>query len=523
MKKRSTKKTAKPVKSSKLDSSSHDLMEELEARILMSDGIEAIILDPALTDAQTTPVIEASLVPGTADTTVVAMRHELVIVDTSVADYQKLLDDINANTDGDRQLDVVTIDSSKSGLDQISNILSQYQNLDAVHIISHGTDGQIFLGNSPLIASTLFANSDQIASWGNAFSADGDILFYGCNLAGSETGTALLQGLSNLTGTDVAASDDSTGHESLGADWDLEYTTGIVETSMAFSIEVQQNWVHEMATLTYLDQFNGTASTELHGTSGSDGTTTWSSSWVEVSSDDPGIFQDDGGNMVMFFTRGGTSCISTYERTLDLSAATSATFSLDFKEGTSFNYMDIFVYNGSTWTNVGRISGGDGSTSAYTTWSVDISAYTNAGSSIRIDYRESSGTGDDLWIDNLQVSYTTNNAPTVSNINGDALNYAPGDAATVIDQGTAAAVVDSDSANFDTGTLTVSFTAGSDAAEDVLAIKNYGTGAGQIGVSGSNVTYEGVTIGTFTGGSGGTNLVITFNSSSTPTAAGALI
>ncbi|MEQ1847970.1 MAG: hypothetical protein ABL983_20610, partial [Nitrospira sp.] len=72
-------------------------------------------------------------------------------------------------------------------------------------------------------------------------------------------------------------------------------------------------------------------------------------------------------------------------------------------------------------------------------------------------------------------------------------------------------------------TLTVSIPSGGDGAEDVLAIRNQGTGAGQIGVSGANVTYQGVTIGTFTGGSSGTNLVVTLNSNATSTAVTALV
>ena len=60
-------------------------------------------------------------------------------------------------------------------------------------------------------------------------------------------------------------------------------------------------------------------------------------------------------------------------------------------------------------------------------------------------------------------------------------------------------------------------------ADDRLIIRNQGTGAGQIGVSGSNVTYGGTTIGTFTGGVGTTALVVTFNASSSPAAAQALM
>ena len=123
----------------------------------------------------------------------------------------------------------------------------------------------------------------------------------------------------------------------------------------------------------------------------------------------------------------------------------------------------------------------------------------------------------------LVVTYTTNDAPTITNLSGDSLAYSEGDGAVVIEQGGNATVSDVDSADFNTGTLTVSFTAGSDSAEDVLSIRNQGTGAGQIGVSGANVTYQGVTIGTFTGGSSGSNLVITLNASATPTAVTALV
>src|SRR5262249_39235274 len=60
--------------------------------------------------------------------------------------------------------------------------------------------------------------------------------------------------------------------------------------------------------------------------------------------------------------------------------------------------------------------------------------------------------------------------------------------------------------------------------EDRLGIRNDGTGAGQVGTNGSNVTFGGTQIGTFSGGTdGSTPLVISFNSSSaTPAAAQAL-
>ncbi|MBK8278311.1 MAG: hypothetical protein IPK92_21455 [Nitrospira sp.] len=115
-----------------------------------------------------------------------------------------------------------------------------------------------------------------------------------------------------------------------------------------------------------------------------------------------------------------------------------------------------------------------------------------------------------------------NDAPTITSLSGDSRAYSEGAGAVVIESGNAV-VADVDSTNLDAGTLTVSISAGGDSAEDVLSIRHQGTGAGQIGVSGGTVTYGGTTIGTFTGGSGGSNLVITFNASATPTAVTALV
>ena len=123
----------------------------------------------------------------------------------------------------------------------------------------------------------------------------------------------------------------------------------------------------------------------------------------------------------------------------------------------------------------------------------------------------------------LVVTYTVSAAPTVANLAGDTLRYTAGGGAVVIDQGANAVVSDADSSDFAAGTLTVSFAAGSDSAEDVLAIRNQGTGAGQIGVSGANISYGGSVIGSFTGGSAGTPLVVTLNANANPTSATALM
>ncbi|UBF29711.1 FG-GAP-like repeat-containing protein [Kovacikia minuta CCNUW1] len=113
------------------------------------------------------------------------------------------------------------------------------------------------------------------------------------------------------------------------------------------------------------------------------------------------------------------------------------------------------------------------------------------------------------------------NAAPVVTISGTPLSYTENNPAILLDP--TATATDSDSTDFDTGKLTVNFSANG-TADDRLAIRNQGSSTGQISVSGNTVSYGSSQIGTFTGGTDGTTpLVITLNASATPTAVSALL
>ena len=114
-------------------------------------------------------------------------------------------------------------------------------------------------------------------------------------------------------------------------------------------------------------------------------------------------------------------------------------------------------------------------------------------------------------------------APVIEHLNGDSATYLEGGTAVLLDNGADAAVSDSDSADFNGGTVTASITGNRVPGEDVLGVRNIGTGAGQIGISGTDVTYGGTTIGTVSGGTGTNDLVITLNGNATLAATSALL
>ncbi|MGZ5586575.1 MAG: DUF4347 domain-containing protein [Methylobacter sp.] len=265
---------------------SHKLiMEELEARQLFSDGIEGVVVQelppqPATyididstTDSTAQSTTSPALQPN--DSAIASnpaqdgVRQELVFVDTDVKNYQELLNDIYKQSDTERNIQVILLDNNSDGIQQITQALSQYSNLDAVHLISHGSDGSIDIGNSPLNIQSLINNQKAISTWGNSFNENGDILIYGCDVAKTQLGQNFIDYLSSLTSTDVAASNDATGNSSLGGDWTLEFSTGSIETAVALSATTQANWQGILATATFQDGvsgYTGTTDTYLDST-----------------------------------------------------------------------------------------------------------------------------------------------------------------------------------------------------------------------------------------------------------------
>ncbi len=109
--------------------------------------------------------------------------------------------------------------------------------------------------------------------------------------------------------------------------------------------------------------------------------------------------------------------------------------------------------------------------------------------------------------------------PVIGNL-GNSVTYIANGAPVLIAAN--ATVTDSDSANFENGTLTFGTIIGGEET-DRFQVLNQGLGAGQIGVAGANILFGGVVIGTRTGGAGTTPLIITFNANATATAVQALL
>lgn len=95
---------------------------------------------------------------------------EVVIIDANVKDPHILLESIS------RDAAVEIILPNQNGVDAIADILQKYQNLDAVHIISHGEQAELSLGNIIFNSNNIGSYQLQLAQWGSALTEHGDIL-----------------------------------------------------------------------------------------------------------------------------------------------------------------------------------------------------------------------------------------------------------------------------------------------------------------------------------------------------------
>lgn len=168
---------------------------------------------------------------------------EWVVIDASVDDPDTLIADLVRQQAAGRDLHWLQLTDGEDGIAQISQWLNQAeQPIAALHLISHGTAGELELGGTVLDIDALRARAPELAGWSAAFTAQADLLIYGCDLAATTQGVELIDALASLTGADVAASSDLTGHADLGGDWTLERETGDVEASLAFTDQAQQDW-----------------------------------------------------------------------------------------------------------------------------------------------------------------------------------------------------------------------------------------------------------------------------------------
>ena len=187
--------------------------------------------------------------------------RQVVFVDSAVRDHQTLVDGISGGSEAGPAGTVGTSGYSLSGstlvvtlgekpLDDMHAVLEHCHDLDAVHLVSHGSEGELMLGGNRINAGNLGEHAGLFERLGKSLSADGDLLLYGCKVGRDGAGQAFIDQVAALSGADVNASTDDTGNASSGGNWNLEVATGPIEAAALLNEQNAGNWQGTLAQVT---------------------------------------------------------------------------------------------------------------------------------------------------------------------------------------------------------------------------------------------------------------------------------
>jgi VCBS repeat-containing protein len=233
-------------------------IEALEQRIMLDGAGASTFLDLIDDSNQQEIKKNSKIIDTTKDNNEVPFanvardqsRKSVVFIDSAVADYETIINSFKENTE------FYLINSNEDGFKKIDEILNDRKDIDALHIIGHGSAGQILFGNAFLNNDTITNYQATLASIGQSLTTSGDILFYGCNVASTEQGEILIKKISEITKADIAASDDLTGKD---GDWDLEKEEGFIDVK---NLNVK-NYDHSLDSLTTSGIVSGSGVTHI--------------------------------------------------------------------------------------------------------------------------------------------------------------------------------------------------------------------------------------------------------------------
>lgn len=448
-----------------------------------------------------------------------AKRKEIAFIDPGIDDYQTLVNGVNPG------VKVYVLDSQQDGVLQITHILQQQTELDAIHIISHGNVGYLSLGNSVLSTDTLSQYQQALFSWQLGLKQNADILIYGCEVAKGNVGKKFVQQLALITGANIAASDNLTGNAELGGDWKLNVSTSDVvagfvlreENLKHFSSTLVTNTL-DFTTYTLVGFYEATHSTTNFGTInfkvvGDVNSTLTANASLTLAT--VGVIDDSANDFFYTGNDGEYFVIYTDGREVDFQSLKfgSAGSTDKFSDITAYAYKDGTLLGNQTLTPAGATFPDP--------VGPEIVTFTNAifenADEIRL-IGTNGGFVDVVkaLIDDLVLAdaIVPNASPAIA-INAANLAYTENAAATQIDS--AGTLTDSDGdADWDGGTLKVQITANNEAADQLTITDN---AVGTINTSGTNILNGGTTIGTLSAAEGtvtnGTALTITFTANAT--------
>ena len=324
---------------------------------------------------------DLSVVESVSLAPVVETPLRAIVVSTSIQGASHLIEATNPNVIA---ISYDTSTGSPSGLlDAIHNSLGGRQ-IDSIGFALHNLgEGQFHLaGDYTVSPSTLLGQTELQDFWrgiGGALNQNGRIDMLTCNLAATQSGSLVISQLEQLTGHQVAASDNLTGSAAKGGDWILE-TGGIDLVSTYFS----QDQLIDFSSVLIAEQ-------KISASDGAREDSFGYSVSIDGNFAIVGAYRDDdrrseSGSAYIYFFDGKTWNQQTkltasdgylydyfgYSVSIDGNNAIVGAH-WDDDRGTESGSAYIFHFDGSSWIQQAKLTAKDGQSSDYFGYSVSIS------------------------------------------------------------------------------------------------------------------------------------------------------
>lgn len=175
-----------------------------------------------------------STIERIAPTQTASQNHNstLVVIDSAVADCQLLVAGIEPTAQ------VIILDQQQDSITQITAAVNKNK-ISSLQLIAHGSSGSLQLGKITLNLDNLHSYQQQLQNWQVE-----EILIYGCEVAAGERGKAFINQLHQLTGANIAASEQKIGNSQLEGSWELAVKIGQISSNLNIKPEVQENYPH---------------------------------------------------------------------------------------------------------------------------------------------------------------------------------------------------------------------------------------------------------------------------------------
>src|SRR5262245_31002696 len=148
--------------------------------------------------------------------------REIAFIDETISHLNTLLANLRPD------VEPIVLTASTPAPAQIATALEGRDGLRAVHVVAHGSAGEVHFGAGALSLETLHDHAAELAGIGRALGVDGDLLLWSCDTAAGERGSAFVDELTHLVAANVAAASGRVGAAAQGGRWHLDVQASAV-------------------------------------------------------------------------------------------------------------------------------------------------------------------------------------------------------------------------------------------------------------------------------------------------------